>query len=383
MLEVICFKWGTQYTADHVNVLQAMLARHLTVPHRLNCITDKPAGLHCRTIPLPETVKGAKWDGRKRRYIKLWAYSAEIGEHLEGDRLLLLDLDIVITGNMDALVQRDEPIVFWDDPHQATPYNSSVVLMGVGARRQVWDAFDPDTSPKECERSKVIGHDQCWAGLVLGPDEATWTKADGVLSMRNDVMGKKLPGNARIVVFHGNRDPSEAKMQKDYPWIARHWRHKRALVIGSGDRVAAELRRVNRDDFDVVIGVNAAGVAFGPVDYHVTLHPETYAKQKAGTLVSHKKREGVDIVTDHHMRKGGKSGSSGLFGVKFALIDLGCSEVTIAGIGLDFAPHFNRPDIWNSAKGFRQAWVEALPQLKGKVTSLGGWTAELLDGHTP
>lgn len=156
----------------------------------------------------------------------------------------------------------------------------------------------------------------------------------------------------------------------------------RALVIGSGDRVAAELRKVRREDFDVVIGVNAAAIHHGPVDYHVTLHPAEYGPKKAATLVSHKKSPGVDIVTPYAFRQHGKSGSSGLFGVKYALIDLGADEVVIAGIGMDFAPHFNRPDLWRP-QGFRGAWIEALSHLRGKVTSLGGWTAELLNGHSP
>lgn len=154
----------------------------------------------------------------------------------------------------------------------------------------------------------------------------------------------------------------------------------RALVIGSGDRVAAELRKVDRESFDVVIGVNAAAIDYGPVDYHVTLHPEQYAPKKAATLVTHKKAKGADIITPYAFRKHGKSGSSGLFGVKFALIDLGADEVVLAGVGMDFAPHYNRPDIWKP-KGFRTAWVEALPEMQGKVTSLGGWTAELLNGQ--
>lgn len=155
---------------------------------------------------------------------------------------------------------------------------------------------------------------------------------------------------------------------------------KRALVIGSGDRVSAELRKVNRDDFNVVIGVNAAAIEFGPVDYHVSLHGPEYVGRKAATFVTHKKCKGADIITPYAFRKHGPSGSSGLYGVKFALVDLGCDEVVIAGIGMDFAPHFNREEIWKPT-GFRTAWVEALPLLRGKVTSLGGWTAELLNGH--
>lgn len=222
MLEIVCFKWG-KYAAHHVNVLESMLSRNLTIKHRLTCITDNPDGVNCRTYPLPSTVKGVSMSGAKRRYIKLWAYSDEMREVMDGRRLLLLDLDIVITGNLDDIVSRAEEIVFWDDPHQLTPYNSSVVLMNIGSRKQVWDRFDPKHSPKVCETSTVIGHDQNWAAQVLGPDEATWTKRHGIYSMRNDVMREGLKDNAKIVVFHGPRDPSMPEFQRKYPWIQKHW----------------------------------------------------------------------------------------------------------------------------------------------------------------
>lgn len=54
-LTFVCFKWRPvrtgfqlpsvcQYTAKHVNVLARMFARHLSVPHRVVCITDQTKG---------------------------------------------------------------------------------------------------------------------------------------------------------------------------------------------------------------------------------------------------------------------------------------------------------------------------------------------------
>ena len=40
MATVLCMKWGRRYGPDYVNTLASMLRRHLTVRHRLVCLTD-------------------------------------------------------------------------------------------------------------------------------------------------------------------------------------------------------------------------------------------------------------------------------------------------------------------------------------------------------
>lgn len=152
----------------------------------------------------------------------------------------------------------------------------------------------------------------------------------------------------------------------------------KALVIGSGDRVKAELARVVRNAFDLVVGINSAAVDFGPVDYQCSLHIGEYAQNKVAPFVAHKQAKWVDHVHPYKWASGGKSGSSGLLGTKWAL-HCGADEVVLAGIGLDYAPHYNRPAIWDAARVFRPAWIDSLPYLAGKVFSLGGWTAELLN----
>lgn len=152
----------------------------------------------------------------------------------------------------------------------------------------------------------------------------------------------------------------------------------KVLAIGSGHRVRAELARIDRAAFDVVIGVNRAAIEFGPVDWHCTLHPREYAPIKAARLVSHLQMPGVDRIFPAHWRHGqSSSGSSGLYAVRWAL-QIGAGAVTLAGIGMD-GHHFDKAAEWSDAERFRRMWVELAPDLRGIVTSLGGWTAELLN----
>lgn len=157
----------------------------------------------------------------------------------------------------------------------------------------------------------------------------------------------------------------------------------RVLVIGSGANVAAELATVDRASFDKVIGVNRAAIHFGPVDIHCSLHPREYSPIKAAYLVSHEKQRGVDEVFPCLWWPGGNSGSSGLYAVKYALEKLGATAVVLAGVGMDEGPHFYNPSAWHQAKRFQRTWAAVAPLLRGKVTSLGGWTAELLNGGNP
>lgn len=157
----------------------------------------------------------------------------------------------------------------------------------------------------------------------------------------------------------------------------------RVLVIGSGVAVRSELAMVNRADFDTVIGVNRAAVEFRPVDIHCSLHPRDFAPIKAAYMVSHADYRGVDEIFDCLWRVGGTSGSSGLYAVKYALERLGADHIVLAGVGMDEGPHFYNPSKWHQATRFQREWVHVLPKIRGKVTSLGGWTAELLNGGQP
>lgn len=153
----------------------------------------------------------------------------------------------------------------------------------------------------------------------------------------------------------------------------------KVLVIGSGNNVEEELSMIDRGDFDKIIGVNKAAILFGPVDIHVSLHPDVYAKLKQGYFVSFVQIQGVDEVFDYVWpNSDGKSGSSGLYAVKYALERLHADSVVLAGVGMDTSPHVYNNCNWRQAEVFRHTWGEVASRLIGKVTSLGGYTAELL-----
>lgn len=233
MITVVLWRWGKKYTKDHVALMQSMLSRHLSVPHRIVCLTDQPYDLPdgVEAADLPKPVRG----GERKCMRRLWIYSQKAAKL--GARLFQLDLDMVIVGSIDALVTRPEPCVVWKSDSNVVHgygYNPSVLLMTPGARRDVWDTYA--ANPKRVERDAeqagwwaMTNSDQGVASYLLQANPpATFTAADGVLAYRvfagkRGQRGRTLPAGARIVSFHGPRDPSDRALQQQSPWILEHW----------------------------------------------------------------------------------------------------------------------------------------------------------------
>jgi hypothetical protein len=183
-----------------------MCSRHLP-PHRFVCIAD-------RDVPgvetLPISTRALRW-GKRYPKLQVWRDDMPLGA-----RVLLLDLDCVILGDLSPLLDREDDVVLWRDPssrRDAVRYNTSMVLLRVGSHPEVWDDFSPGRG-----RRRGPGTDQAWVREALGPDMPTWDAGDGVLSYKSHCR-PNLPGNARVVFFHGNPKPWALD-----GWVKEHYR---------------------------------------------------------------------------------------------------------------------------------------------------------------
>jgi len=235
MLTVVTWKWKaapgyrSQFGPETVNVLRRMVDRNYSKPHEFVCITDDAKGIDpdIRIVPLWDdfaSLPSPHGKGNPSCYRRLKAYSAEAREFI-GPRFVSLDLDCVITGNMVPVWDRPEDFVIWGDTNPTTPYNGSMFLMTAGARRKVWDEFDPATSPSRGLKANYFGSDQAWIGVCLGPNEKKWTQRDGVYSYRNEILPKRgvLPKNAALVFFHGQYDPWQHSVKQRHAWVRENW----------------------------------------------------------------------------------------------------------------------------------------------------------------
>ncbi|MBI9080838.1 MAG: hypothetical protein JEY79_14005 [Pseudodesulfovibrio sp.] len=131
------------------------------------------------------------------------------------------------------------------------------------------------------------------------------------------------------------------------------------------------------------MAVNKAGTRLArEIAWWVTYHPVTMLSeawtdtryQMGGnndfTLITHRNNVYFDRRYEHVEIFQGPSqtGSSTLLGVLFGL-DHGYRRIIVAGAPLD-----------GDYSTFRDGWIQSSGKLKGRVTSMSGWTKDFLEG---
>jgi hypothetical protein len=138
MINIYTVKWGTKYSARHVNRIYEQCEEHITHQFELFCITEDGEGLYgdIKVIPFPEGNYYEKW------WNKLYLFERDVVSQT-GEKMFL-DLDVIIQKNIDAIVnfETDDCLCFlktdWHDlesqykqtrhiPHKFTDLNSSVL----------------------------------------------------------------------------------------------------------------------------------------------------------------------------------------------------------------------------------------------------------------
>lgn len=231
-LTVICWRWRpspgyrSKFGPETVRILRNMVKRHYPHPHRFVCVTDHPSEIDkgIETIPLWKEwgdIPSPHGGHNPSCYRRLRMFSPD-AEALFGKRFVSLDLDTVIVGDLSSLWNRPEDFVMWGETDPRSYYNGSMLLMTAGARPQVWERFNPKTSPQEAKAAGRFGSDQGFISHVLGPGEATWRERDGVLSYRLHLGSgsRPLPPHAKVVMFHGGTDPDSPRAQR-HQWVRK------------------------------------------------------------------------------------------------------------------------------------------------------------------
>jgi len=234
---VVTWKWKSApgyrstFGPETVNTLKRMVKRHYAHPHRFVCVTDDAAGIDADVEIVPDAKDFASLPSptgghNPSCYRRLRMYAPEAGRVFGSERFVSLDLDIVMTGDLDPVWNRPEDFVIWGETNPRSFYNGSMFMLTAGARPQLWADFNPRTSPTLAKRAGRFGSDQGWISYKLGKGEATWTREDGVYSFRVHLEpkngGEDLPANARVVHFHGKCDPWHWRAQR-LAWVREHW----------------------------------------------------------------------------------------------------------------------------------------------------------------
>ena len=154
-----------------------------------------------------------------------------------------------------------------------------------------------------------------------------------------------------------------------------------ALVLGGAACLHTDLESaLSLGEYSGVVACNDAGAWFpGPLDAICSLHEDKLRKiwlvRRARAGLPPPKVIATKASHAHQFEGQTASGSSGLFALKIALVDLGFDRAVLCGIPMDAQPHFFGGDWWGGAKSHKRGWEQALPVIQAKVRSMSGWTA--------
>lgn len=214
MLTVLTWLWQqpggrTKFTAEHVNIWAGMVRRHLSMPHRIACVTNTPKGIDksIQIIKPPGDFEDVTphWGTLKPNCFRRLSMFSRDAERLFGKRFVCMDLDCVIGGQLDPLFKRSEDLVLYKGTAPDRPYNGSMMLISAGCRPQVFEDFD-ERGASTCGQI-YVGSDQAWLAMKLGRKEKVWSERDGVFwygPLYQSIAKKTKP---RILFFPGKIKP--------------------------------------------------------------------------------------------------------------------------------------------------------------------------------
>ncbi len=230
-LHICTWLWGNAYGEHYVRRLAAAVHRNLNEAHRFICFTDGTRHLpEINQYQIPNTeltqVKGC--------FARLRLFDPSLQEKVcikPGDRVVNLDLDLVVTGNLDGLLDRkdDFTILAGINSTNPCPYNGSVWMLRAGARPDVWNDFSVENYKRLGVPFHQFPDDQGWFNYKM-PNSGAWGPATGVYGFRKkgwtlgrdgSPAGEALPPGAKIVCFPGWRDPSKFT---NIGWVRDNWR---------------------------------------------------------------------------------------------------------------------------------------------------------------
>lgn len=222
MINVLTWLWRQpgsriEYTTAHVNGWAKAIRESATIPITVSCVTDIPEGLDesIHVIAPPGDfmdVTSKTWPSSKgwpQCYRRLAMFRPDAAE-IFGERFVCMDVDVLITGNLDKILSREEDfIIFRGTNLSKRPYNGGMIMMTAGCRPQVFTEF---TAEKARESGKVyVGSDQAWISYCLGRGESVFDEKDGVTHYSPGWIRKcgnppafTFPVDTKILFFPGN-----------------------------------------------------------------------------------------------------------------------------------------------------------------------------------
>lgn len=224
---VACVYWGNKFSLDYVHNLKAAIERNTTIPHKFVCFSD-------RSIPGVDTK--LLRPGYEGWWNKMQLFDPA---NKAGDRMVYLDLDTIITGNVDWLLEdrswfmgiEDVGAVNKHQPHLKNRLQTGVMAWEFDPVSFLWNEF-------------VLGFDRIidsfrgdgeYLSSVINPYQRALLqhKYPGKLkSYKYDVYPNRPEEDVSIVCFHGRPSIEQAMVEaittpmrtyEPQQWIKDYW----------------------------------------------------------------------------------------------------------------------------------------------------------------
>jgi hypothetical protein len=209
MITVWCVLWGNKYSPEYVYRLQHQVKKQLSVRHQFICITAQELnGVFCYEPP-------CDFPGWWQK-IGLFKPGVAQAEHIN----MYLDLDVVIVGELDSLVNAygDADLAAPRDWSKGTMASPFMIWNPCHRTDYIWQAFDESVMERKAPGGKQYG-DQNYINSIA----TAWfveISPPLICSYKWHCRAQGgPPQHARVVCFHGKPDPHEVEAD----WIADAW----------------------------------------------------------------------------------------------------------------------------------------------------------------
>lgn len=237
-IDCACVIHSNGYDWQYVEKLYSMLARNLSQPIRFHVYTeaDRPVPAHMIKHVLTE------WPGIAGPKQSWWYKMQLFNNELYSGHMLYFDLDVVVTDNLDWILQLPQRN-FWAIhdfrrlwKKTSRTINSSVMYFNNKEYNYIWSKFQQHSLASVVNNYKG---DQDFITEAVDPRHLRYFDLDRIVSWRwqlanpcqhtpvrrsttapvIDATQLQVPKNASVLIFHGNPKPHEI----DHSIIKKFW----------------------------------------------------------------------------------------------------------------------------------------------------------------
>ena len=228
---ILCVRFGNKYPILYVEKLRNMIQRNITVPYKLVCLTDDPTPIQGVELIVQQNAG----------YVKGWWHKVHMFDPslpLNG-RILYMDLDVVICGNIDKLTQIGGNVFmgirdFNRKFHRDWKYlNSSVMSWMHGSQSHIYNVFmsNPQAAMRmhgdqdwtwKCAKDKIKFWPEPWIQSYKWEirDRSELQVLQGMRQFTSVKTDVSVPKECCICVFHGDPNPEHCLD----PWVVDNWK---------------------------------------------------------------------------------------------------------------------------------------------------------------